>query len=75
MRFRDLIRRWVTEAPAEDAVCEFRCRKAECRHSEWAQCDYRLRGGLPADLPASGGGPAARPDAAAATELDHRSPR
>jgi len=47
MAIRDFLRGLVGEVPPEDAVCEFRCRKLQCRHGEWEQCDYRLRGGLP----------------------------
>ncbi len=45
------LRSLSAEVPARDGVCEFRCRKAQCRHGEWERCDFRLRGGLPADLP------------------------
>jgi hypothetical protein len=44
-------RRQVGEVPPEDAVCEFRCRRVECRSGDWERCDRRLRGGLPIDLP------------------------
>ena len=41
------VRRWfmrqiVEEVPAESAVCEFDCRKQQCRFEEWATCERRL---------------------------------
>jgi len=32
----------VGNVPPETAVCEFDCRKQECRYGEWATCDRRL---------------------------------
>jgi len=32
----------VVEVPAESAVCEFDCRKEQCRYDEWATCQRRL---------------------------------
>lgn len=32
----------VVEVPVESAVCEFDCRKEQCRYDEWATCEYRL---------------------------------
>jgi len=59
MRVRDLFRRLVEDAPQDISACEFRCRKTQCRHGEWEQCGFRLRDGLPVDLPEQAGGPAA----------------
>jgi hypothetical protein len=46
-RFRSLWR-WLAgqisrEVPAEDALCEFDCRKPQCREGEWENCMRRLR--------------------------------
>ena len=54
MRIRDFFRRLVADAPQDVSACEFRCRKTECRHGEWEQCDFRIRDGLPIDLPEGG---------------------
>jgi hypothetical protein len=51
-------REWIGEVPPEDAVCEFRCHRLQCRHGEWERCERRLRGGLPAGMPDVGQGPA-----------------
>jgi len=32
----------VVEVPAHSAVCEFDCRKQQCRFDEWATCERRL---------------------------------
>lgn len=32
----------VREVPAEDALCEFDCRKEQCLYGEWASCERRL---------------------------------
>lgn len=32
----------VAEVPAEDALCEFDCRKNQCMQDEWATCMRRL---------------------------------
>ena len=32
----------VVEVPAESAVCEFDCRKEQCRYDDWATCQRRL---------------------------------
>jgi hypothetical protein len=66
MRIRDFFRHFVADAPPDISACEFRCRKTQCRHGEWEQCDFRLRDGLPLDLVEGGGGPAAKPEAEAA---------
>ena len=39
--------RWLKDRLVEDvpdslALCEFGCRKPECRAGEWAQCERRL---------------------------------
>ncbi len=31
---------WV---PEDDALCEFDCRKPQCREGEWANCTRRLQ--------------------------------
>jgi hypothetical protein len=62
MPIRGFFRRLVADAPLEISACEFKCHKTQCRHGEWAHCDFRLRGGLPVDLPEGGGGPAAPAD-------------
>jgi len=33
---------WVLEVPEGDALCEFDCRKEQCRDGEWASCSRRL---------------------------------
>jgi len=33
----------VSEVPAEDAVCEFDCRKQQCSYGEWAACTRRTK--------------------------------
>ena len=40
--------RWVAgqicrEVPAENALCEFDCRKPQCFEGEWGNCMRRLR--------------------------------
>jgi len=57
MSLKDWLRGLTGDVPARDAVCEFRCRKVQCRHGEWERCDFRLRGGLPVDLPDASGEP------------------
>jgi hypothetical protein len=32
----------VGAVPAEDELCEFGCRKTECRFDEWVHCEKRL---------------------------------
>jgi hypothetical protein len=32
----------VGDVPAEDALCEFDCRKNQCMKDEWATCERRL---------------------------------
>jgi hypothetical protein len=34
---------FVREIPEEDAVCEFDCRKPQCRQGEWESCIRRLQ--------------------------------
>ncbi len=36
--------RIVQDVPVEIAVCEFNCRKAQCRQDEWTNCPRRLHG-------------------------------
>jgi hypothetical protein len=33
----------VADVPAEDAICEFDCRKQQCSYGEWAACSRRLK--------------------------------
>jgi len=33
---------WIGEVPEDDALCEFDCRKNQCRHDEWASCERRI---------------------------------
>ncbi len=33
----------IGEVPEADALCEFDCRKLECREGEWESCERRLR--------------------------------
>ena len=40
--FRWLKGQIVVEVPPENAVCEFDCRKEQCRYDEWASCERRL---------------------------------
>ncbi len=35
----------VADAPEEVAMCEFDCRKGQCRHDEWDACERRIRKG------------------------------
>lgn len=42
------VRRWlhgqvVKEVPEDIAVCEFDCRKGQCRMGEWSTCERRHR--------------------------------
>jgi hypothetical protein len=32
----------ISDVPPEDALCEFECRKGQCRHNEWLHCPSRL---------------------------------
>jgi hypothetical protein len=32
----------VADVPPETAVCEFDCRKQECKQDDWAKCERRL---------------------------------
>ena len=41
----------IPDVPEDIAVCEFDCRKPQCRHGEWETCERRLLG-----LGGSGGG-------------------
>ena len=34
---------FIGEVPAEDALCEFDCRKPQCTEGEWENCVRRLR--------------------------------
>lgn len=61
MTLRDFFRRFVADTPFENSACEFKCDRTQCRHGEWERCEFRLRGGLPLDLPPRAGGPAAPP--------------
>ena len=40
------LQRQVEDVPADVAVCEFRCRKLDCRHGDWEMCNRRLHPGL-----------------------------
>jgi hypothetical protein len=42
-------RRAVDDVPAEISVCEFECRKLECREGHWETCARRLQGTSRAD--------------------------
>jgi hypothetical protein len=52
-----LRRQVVEDVPADDALCEFDCRKPECSVGEWENCDRRLQKAagelMPAQKPAS----------------------
>jgi hypothetical protein len=52
-----VVGQFVREIPEEDAVCEFDCRKPQCREGEWASCLRRLQRAagelMPAKQPAS----------------------
>ena len=37
-----LKRQIIADVPTEDAICEFDCRKSECRFDDWARCKNRL---------------------------------
>jgi len=39
---RRVLRQLVQEVPADIALCEFDCRKRQCRRGEWATCRRRL---------------------------------
>ena len=41
--WRWLLGQVTREVPAEDALCEFDCRKPQCFEGEWANCMRRLR--------------------------------
>jgi hypothetical protein len=58
MGLRKWLRKQVGQVPPELEVCEFRCSQTTCRHGDWERCDWRLRGGLPSDLPDANRGPA-----------------
>jgi hypothetical protein len=32
----------VADVPAETAICEFDCRKQQCKQDDWANCQRRL---------------------------------
>jgi hypothetical protein len=34
----------IQDLPENIAVCEFDCRKPQCRHGEWETCEKRLPG-------------------------------
>lgn len=34
---------WIAEAPRDDALCEFDCRRPSCGLAEWLTCERRLR--------------------------------
>jgi hypothetical protein len=34
---------FIGEVPEDDAVCEFDCRKPQCREGEWGSCARRLQ--------------------------------
>lgn len=36
-------RKAIEEVPDDIALCEFDCRKTQCRYDEWATCERRLR--------------------------------
>ena len=38
-------RQVVQDVPAENALCEFDCRKGQCTLGEWEACDRRIRKG------------------------------
>jgi len=38
-----LRRQIVEDVPEADAICEFDCRKLQCRAGEWETCERRLQ--------------------------------
>ncbi|HXH67860.1 MAG TPA: hypothetical protein VNI81_11715 [Candidatus Limnocylindrales bacterium] len=42
----------ILEVPPESAICEFDCRKEQCRNDEWATCERRLSRGAGELMPA-----------------------
>jgi len=52
-----LRRQVVEDVPAEDALCEFDCRKPDCAVGEWQTCERRLQNAagelMPPQEPAS----------------------
>ena len=41
LRISRRLLRIVDEVPEDIAVCEFDCRKPDCRHGEWESCQRR----------------------------------
>jgi len=41
--WRVLKRQVVQDVPDDSALCEFDCRKGQCRQEEWANCERRIR--------------------------------
>jgi hypothetical protein len=33
---------WVSDVPAQIAICEFECRKDQCMNNEWDSCEHRM---------------------------------
>jgi hypothetical protein len=48
---------FISEVPEDEALCEFDCRKPQCREGEWESCVRRLQRAagelMPAREPAS----------------------
>jgi hypothetical protein len=40
--WRWLRNQFIQEVPEDSALCEFDCRKGQCRMEEWETCDRRL---------------------------------
>ena len=36
-------RQFIREVPESDALCDYDCRKLQCREGEWETCERRLR--------------------------------
>jgi hypothetical protein len=45
---------FVSEVAEDDALCEFDCRKPQCREGEWESCARRLRRAAGQLMPARG---------------------
>jgi len=58
--WRRLKSQWIADSISDDiALCEFDCRKSQCRYDEWASCERRITKAagelMPAARPAPGG--------------------
>ncbi len=39
-----LMGKLVQDVPSEDAMCEFDCRKRQCKLGQWKNCERRIKG-------------------------------